>query len=674
MEVEEVRLPENGKSRSADQTQHGKGLARYDAGSIQVISGLGAVRQRPAMYIGSTGEGGILHLIGELVQNATDEAIAGYCSTITVTAYQDGSFAVEDDGRGIPVDVHEELGRPACEVVLTTLHSGSKFCEGVYRLAGGLHGVGLACVNALSEWLILDIWRNDFHYRQRFSRGEVVSPVETLERVARTGTRVHFLPDAEIFGADVRLDPRDIIRQLEGRAFLQPGLVIRYENQTNSQSKIFAYSGGTRGLVEHTATGRTRAHRAPLHLVGEREGVHVDVALLWTASYSGEILAYANGVPTPRGGTHVDGLESALRQVMHRHIGLLPAAGRASIVELSGSDIREGLVAVVSVQLTAPDFDGQAKNELSSSKAAKAVEAVVIEQLGAYLQADLASARAILGRAVDAATARNAARRACERARYHSIDTRVSKDVYREQFGARSSNWHESAKWIADDQLLAAHASLCRVGPSARVLDACCGSGVVGAAFRGRVKSLVGLDLTPEMVRLARGRLDEVREGDVYAMPFPDEDFDLVVNREVLHLLQQPEKPLREIMRVLRPGGQFIVGQMVPHSDVDAPWMFRVVKKKQPLLFNNLTADDLRALLDGAGFVDIQMIEYLQWEDIDRWIDSYETPSANRQEIRDLYLNAPAEVRAVHPFEISASGAIRDSWRWCIFSGFKPRA
>jgi DNA gyrase subunit B len=212
------------------------------------------------------------------------------------------------------------------------------------------------------------------------------------------------------------------------------------------------------------------------------------------------------------------------------------------------------------------------------------------------------------------------------------------------------------------------------VSPDAEVLDVCCGSGVVGASFRGRVGKITGLDITPEMVALSRQRLDEVVQGDVYDIPFPANRFDLVCNREVLHLLPHPERPVAEIFRVLKPGGQFIFGQWVPFSEVDAPWMFRIVKKKQPLFFNNLMEEDCKALLRDAGFVGIETAEYLQWEDIDLWIDTWETPNLHRHQIRDLYLHAPAEVRAAHPFEISPTGAITDCWRWVVFSALKPSA
>ena len=211
------------------------------------------------------------------------------------------------------------------------------------------------------------------------------------------------------------------------------------------------------------------------------------------------------------------------------------------------------------------------------------------------------------------------------------------------------------------------------MAPDAQLLDVCCGSGVVGHAFKDRVGHTVGLDITPEMVRLASTRLDRVVQGTVYDLPFDDASFDLVVNREVLHLLPAPERPLAEMFRVLRPGGQLVVGQIVPYGAEDAFWMFRVFKKKQPLLFHMFLEEDFRRLLTGAGFADLVMEEYFLWESIDRWIDTHETTPAHRQDIIRLFHDAPAEVRAVHPFEVAPDGSVRDRWRWCIYSLRKPR-
>lgn len=642
---------------------------RYDASSITVLEGLEPVRRRPAMYIGSTGPAGVFNLVVEVVQNAVDEALAGHCTAIDVTVHADGSVEVKDDGRGIPVDALPS-GRSAAEVVLTTLHAGGKFESGAYHATGGLHGVGVSCVNALSGWLELEIERDGGAWRARFERGEVVEPLVRLAAHPEGhGTRIRFAPDATIF-PDPAVPTDRLVGWLHAQAFLNDGLRIRYANVATGATESWAYASGVAGFVTWLNRDRELVHDAPAHLRGEAKGIQVDVALQWTQAYAEDVQAWVNGVHTPQGGTHVDGLRAALTRVINAY------AANANLLEgaesVAGYDLREGLTAVLSVRMADPEFEGQTKAVLTTPHAASVVEHVVADALAAWLAAHPKEAIAIVGRALEASRARAAARRASERARYQRVDLDFSRDVYREQFGIRSSNWHASARWITDDAILSEHAAHCKVAPDAKVLDVCCGSGVVGNSFRGKVGHITGLDLTPEMVKLSRTRLDEVVQGDVYNIPFPEASFDLVCNREVLHLLPNPERPVSEVFRVLKPGGQFIVGQWVPFSEVDAAWMFRIVKKKQPLFFNNLMEADMIALLTNAGFRDLHVTEVLQWEDIDTWIDTWETSVIHRHQIRDLYHHAPAEVRAVHPFEIAPDGRITDCWRWVVVSGFKP--
>jgi DNA gyrase subunit B len=639
----------------------------YGARDIAVLRGLEAVRRRPAMYIGSTGPDGVLHLLREVVHNALDEALAGHGTTITVTRHTDGSWEVEDDGRGIPVDAHPLTGRPALELVLTTLHAGGKFAAGAYHAPGGLHGVGLACVNALSEHLEVHVTRDGHVHRVRCERGEIVEPCARRGDATGHGTRLRFRPDATILG-DEGPEVARVVALLRAQAFLVPGLTLRLVDGVSTTTETFRDSRGVAGFVDWLDRARVQVHAEPVVVEGTRDGVDVAAALRWTRGWSEDLHAFVNGIPTPQGGPHLEGLKRAVLRALEPHAAPLLDAGE----QLAALDVREGLTAVLSIRMAEPAFDGQAKAALASAEAGPAVEEVVQVALEAALRARPELAAAVLGRALEAARARNASRRASERARYRRMDLSFSREVYREQFGIRSKNWHQSARWITDSALLGLHADACRVAPDARVLDVCCGSGVVGASFRGRVGHVTGLDLTPEMVALARTRLDEVVQGDVYAIPFPEGSYDLVVNREVLHLLPYPERPVAEVFRVLRPGGQFIVGQLVPYGAADAPWFFRVVKKKQPLFYNNLTAEDMRRLLEDAGFVDVTMTETVQWEDIDTWIDTWETPAMQRAQIRDLYHHAPAEVRAAHPFEIGPDGRIRDGWRWCVFSGFKP--
>lgn len=652
----------------------------YTASDITVLTGLQAVRQRPAMYIGSTGSAGVLHLVAELVQNSVDEAMAGHCSDIHVRLLPGGAIAVEDDGRGIPVDAHPSEDRPAVEVVLTILHAGGKFDDGTraYGIAGGLHGVGVSCVNALAATMDVEIRREGRVWVLGFAQGEQTralsdaGPVEAGTRA--TGTAIRFVPDPEIFERPGAIDLRTLRRRLQEQAFLHPGLTVRLSDERGAEPKreSFRYDTGIAGFVDHLAQDRTPLHPQPIHVHGSHGEHQVELALLWTTAYAEETLAYVNAIFTSQGGTHVEGLRAALSRAVNAHARREGLLHDDSEEQIAGYDVREGLICVLSLRMAAPEYEGQTKSVLTSTSAAGAVETVVEQALLEWLQSHPTEAAAIVGKALEASRARAAARRASERARYQSIDQVVSKEVYKQQFGIRSKNWHQSAAWITDQGILGAQADLWEGDENAQVLDICCGSGVVGNAFRGKVGHITGLDLTPEMIALAKTRLDEVIQGDVYDMPFENNRFDLVTNREVLHLLPRPELPVAQVFRVLKPGGQFIVGQLVPYGPEDAPWFFRVVKKKQPLFFNNLMEEDMVRLLENAGFVDIHTSEVFCWEDIDVWIDTWETPNLHRHEIRDLYYKAPAEVRRVHPFEIKPDGGILDQWRWVVFRGTKP--
>lgn len=656
----------------------------YDASSIVLLPGLEAVRRMPAMYIGSVGRAGVYRLLLELIDNALDEAAGGHCDHITVTLSADGSCAVEDNGRGIPVDEYPDTGRPTAEILLTTLHSGGKFGSGAYGASAGLHGVGLACVNALSEWLTLDVWRDGHVYHQTFARGLVTSDLSSAPtansastansaELGRSGTRVRFLPDAAIFD-DISFQVEEVRTRLRDVSYLLGGLTLEFiDHRTPDVPPIrhtFQHDSGVAGLLVELTESAVPVHLEPLVFSRSTGGTSVNVAVRWTENHAERLHSFVNTVRTDHHGTHVDGLHRAICSVVRGHARTRTGAGDGTA--LTDGDVLEGLIGVVSVQIDRPAFDGQTKRRLDSPMVAVLVEEIIVSELSGILEADPGLAMSIVARATAAARARMAARLAPRGAVVKSRQLVIDYKIYQEQFGVRSKNWHDSCSWLTDEGLLSTHADLCEMPMGARMLDVCCGSGVVGNAFKTKVGESIGLDLTPEMVALASERLDMVHQGTVYDLKFEDASFDLVVNREVLHLLPQPWRPLSEVFRVLRPGGQFIVGQIVPYADVDAFWMYRIFKKKQPLLYQMFTEKEFRQLLIDAGFTEIRMVEYFLWESIDQWIDTVETTQLHRQEILQLFYNAPSEVRRVHPFKVGSDGSVEDRWRWCVYSVRKP--
>ncbi len=517
---------------------------------------------------------------------------------------------------------------------------------------------------------MLDVHRDGMHHRQKYERGRAVSPVEPIGGSDRRGTRIHFMPDGEIFEEADGLSGERLAGRLRELAFLEPGIEINLRDERNGRDERFCFAGGIPSFVEYLNRKRKVLHESPIHMVERLDGMRIELGLQWTTGYAEDLSSFVNHVRTSDHGSHVDGLMTALTRVMNEH-----AAGRRLLEKgerINTMDLLEGLTGVISLQMADPQLEGQTKTRLRSDSAAAIVEEAVAGCLTSYLEKHRAIATKIIGRALEAQRARIAARRASEQARYEASRAEVNEDVYRSQFGIRSKNWHESCTWLTHENLLEAHAEASRMPEDGLLLDVCCGSGVVGASFRGRVGRIVGLDLTPQMAEMASTRLDDVQLGNIYKIPFEDGTFDGVVTREVLHLLPEPERPVAQIFRVLKPGGQFIVGHILPFGPIDAPWMWRVFKKKQPLIFTMFQEEDFRALLEGAGFVDIEMTEQTVWESIDLWIDTHETPNIHRHEIRRLFDTAPKMVRDVHPFEILPTGEIRDLWRWCVFSARKP--
>jgi DNA gyrase subunit B len=389
-----------------------EGSRDYTAEKIKVLQGLEAVRKRPAMYIGSTGSSGLHHLVYEVVDNSIDEALAGFCSKINVTIHEGNSVTVEDNGRGIPTDMHKEEGRPAAEVVMTTLHSGGKFDSESYQFSGGLHGVGISVVNALSEFLELEIWRDGKVFFQRYERGQPISPLEVTGNTKRRGTKIKFRPDGEIFDS---LDfSFDILSQrLRELSFLNSGLKITVADERSEKKQDFQYQGGIVSFVEYLNKNKTPIHPKPIHLEGEKEGIYIDIALQYNDGYTENLFSFANNINTHDGGTHLIGLKSALTRTINNYAASNNLFKNLK-VSLAGEDAREGLSGVISVKLSNPQFEGQTKGKLGNSEVKGWVEALVNEKLGLYFEENPSVARRIIEKVVDSARAREAARKAKE--------------------------------------------------------------------------------------------------------------------------------------------------------------------------------------------------------------------------------------------------------------------
>jgi DNA gyrase subunit B len=389
------------------------GSSSYGAKDITVLEGLEAVRKRPGMYIGSTGPRGLHHLVYEVVDNSVDEAIAGHAKKVTVTLHPDNSCTVVDDGRGIPVDRHPKLRKPAAEVVLTTLHAGGKFGDGGgYKVSGGLHGVGVSVVNALSESLNLEIWRDGAVWEQRYERGKPITKFKKGRAVKTTGTTVTFTPDMEIFGEEIEFDFETLAERLRETAFLTRGLKVELIDERGAGEKVeFQYKGGIADFVRHLNETKDPLHRKIAFFEGETKEGQVEVAMQWNGSYQESIFSFANNINTHEGGTHLSGFRSALTRTLNavaRNRGLLKEKDE----NLSGEDVREGLTAVISVKLADPQFEGQTKTKLGNPPIEGLVKEVVNRALGHFLEENPADARRILVKAVDAARARDAARKA----------------------------------------------------------------------------------------------------------------------------------------------------------------------------------------------------------------------------------------------------------------------
>jgi DNA gyrase subunit B len=394
-------------------------LESYDAQKITVLEGLKAVRKRPSMYIGNVATEGLHHLVYEVVDNSIDEALAGHCDHIKVQIHLDGSVTVEDNGRGIPVDLHEKENLPAVEVVMTMLHAGGKFDNSTYKVSGGLHGVGVSVVNALSEYLEVEIRRNGKVYKQRYERGETQTPLRVIGETNRRGTRITFKPDSQIF-ADTELSFDTLAQRLRELSFLNSGVRIDISDERIIKDKSFFYEGGLVSFVEYLNKNKEILHPEIIIIFGNRDEINVEAALQYNSTYIEKLYTFANNINTREGGTHLVGFKAALTRVIKKYAeeSKLP---KADLEKLTGDDVREGLTAVISVKLPQPQFEGQTKGKLGNSDVKGIVENLVYEKLSVFFEENPKVFKIILAKVLDAARAREAARKAKELTRRKGI-------------------------------------------------------------------------------------------------------------------------------------------------------------------------------------------------------------------------------------------------------------